>query len=55
MLAYTVGVASAGALHVEPMLQYFDGLVRGQRRASPAATRVLPPQRLPPRLPPQPR
>jgi len=25
MLSYTVGVAGNGALHVEPMLQYFDG------------------------------
>jgi len=27
MLAYTVSVASTGALRVEPMLQYFDGVV----------------------------
>lgn len=26
MLAYTIGVASDGALHVEPFNQYFDGL-----------------------------
>jgi hypothetical protein len=25
MLSYTVGVASNGTLHIEPMLQYFDG------------------------------
>lgn len=28
MLAYTVGVTSSGALHVEPLLQYLDGVPR---------------------------
>jgi hypothetical protein len=28
MLSYTVSVRSNGALHVEPMLQYFDGPVQ---------------------------
>ena len=30
MLSYTVGVTANGALHVEPMLQYFDGTVPSQ-------------------------
>jgi hypothetical protein len=45
MLSYTVGVATNGTLHVEPMLQYFDGLGRQpiQQFNDPA----LPPQPLP--------
>jgi hypothetical protein len=49
MLAYTVGVTGNGALHVEPMMQYFDGL-------TPAVEldkrNIVPAQPLP-RLPPQ--
>src|SRR5262245_48379995 len=49
MLAYTVGVTSNGALRVEPMMQYFDGL-------TPAVEldkrNIVPAQPLP-RLPPQ--
>src|SRR5262245_57209585 len=49
MLAYTVGVTGNGMLHVEPMMQYFDGL-------SPAVTidkQNIVPAQPPPRLPPQ--
>jgi hypothetical protein len=36
-LAYTIGVASNGTLHVEPFLQYFDGLgVRPIEQVLPA-------------------
>lgn len=48
MLAYTLGVTGKGMLHVEPMMQYFDGL-------TPLAidpqniVPEQPPQRLPPR------
>ena len=50
MLAYTVAVMGNGALHVEPMLQYFDG-------NTPAVSPQEPgPVRQPPLLPPpQPR
>ena len=52
-LAYTVGVASNGALHVEPFLQYFDGVgVRPIERLQPlepGGERVLPPEPLPQR------
>lgn len=40
-LAYTIGVASDGELHVEPFLQYFDGV--GVRPIE----QVLPPEPLP--------
>jgi hypothetical protein len=50
MLAYTVSVASAGALHIEPTMQYWDGqtpavLPREDRGQGP---RLMPPQTLPP-------
>ena len=45
MLSYTVGIASNGALHVEPMMQYFDGPVQTIQLNG---ERVLPPQELPP-------
>ena len=48
MLAYTVGVASYGALHVEPMLQHLDGDSRRARPREPGGESVLPQQRLPP-------
>jgi hypothetical protein len=50
MLAYTVGVAGNGALHVEPMLQYFDGVGPSVLPQEPGPGRQ--PQQL---LPPQPR
>lgn len=44
MLSYTVSVASNGTLHVEPMMQYFDGpVLRIQSNDAPA----VPPQQLP--------
>jgi hypothetical protein len=36
MLSYTVGVASDGTLHVEPMLQYFDGVAPAVPNDGPA-------------------
>ena len=47
MLSYTVRVASAGSLRVEPMVQHFDG-VSPQTIPGEDPLRVLPPQRLPP-------
>ncbi|HUQ53260.1 MAG TPA: hypothetical protein VM692_13625 [Gammaproteobacteria bacterium] len=35
MLSYTVGVAGNGALHVEPMMQYFDGPVQTIQQVEP--------------------
>ena len=49
MHAYTVSVASSGTLHVEPMLQYFDGL--GPR---PSRQELDPSSVLEPHLEPQP-
>ena len=45
MLAYTVAVMGNGALHVEPMLQYFDG-------NGPAVPQEAGPRRQPQLLPP---
>jgi hypothetical protein len=50
MHAYTVGVASTGALQVAPALQYFDGQSPQVIQTFDDPTLVLPPQ---PRLPPQ--
>jgi len=50
MHAYTVGVASTGALHVAPALQYFDGQWPQVIQTFDDPTFVLPPQ---PQLPPQ--
>jgi hypothetical protein len=55
MLSYTVSVASSGSLHVEPMMQYFDGPVlriQGNDEVVPPQVlrqQQLPPQELPPR------
>jgi hypothetical protein len=46
MLSYTVSVASNGTLHVEPMMQYFDGPVLRIQRNDEV---VPPPQEPPPR------
>lgn len=43
MLAYTVSIASTGTLHIEPILQYLDGVPRVPP-AEPGRERVLPPQ-----------
>lgn len=52
-LAYTVGVASNGALHVEPFLQYFDGVgvqpIERFQPLEPGDRRALPPEPLPQR------
>ena len=48
MLAYTVSVASSGALHVEPMLQHLDQMGPAVTPREPGGDPVLPPQRLPP-------
>jgi len=48
MLAYTVGVTGNGALRVEPLMQYFDGLAP----ATVPNDNIVPAQP-PPRLPPQ--
>ena len=57
MLSYTVAVASNGALHVDPMLQYFDGLTPWVTIDKQNIVPAQPPPRLPPQqtLPPQPR
>jgi hypothetical protein len=47
MLAYTVSVASSGALHVEPMLQHRDLIGPSVIPREPGGDPV-PPQRLPP-------
>jgi hypothetical protein len=52
MHAYTVGVASTGRLHVEPTLQYFDGLVPRIEQDSSVPEPLLEPR---PLGPPQPR
>src|SRR5262245_31981203 len=57
MLSYTVGVMSDGALHVEPMLQYFDGTGPAVLPQEPGSG-LQPQQRRPPQQllpPPQPR
>jgi hypothetical protein len=43
MLAYTVSIASTGTLHVEPILQYLDGVPR-VLPAEPGRELPLPPQ-----------
>jgi hypothetical protein len=43
MLAYTVSIASTGTLHVEPILQYLDGVPR-VLPAEPGRELRLPPQ-----------
>jgi hypothetical protein len=43
MLAYTVSIASAGTLHIEPILQYLDGVPRLPPR-EPGRELVLPPR-----------
>lgn len=43
MLAYTVGVTSTGALHIEPILQYLDGVPRVPPIAP--GRELLPPER----------
>jgi hypothetical protein len=48
-LAYSVGVANNGTLHVAPMLQYFDG--RWPQPIEPNSELVLP-QQMPQSLPP---
>jgi hypothetical protein len=50
-LAYTIGVASNGALHVQPFQQYFDGLTPRSIRQDfePTSEPVLPPETLPQR------
>jgi hypothetical protein len=48
MLAYTVSVASTGALHVEPMLQHLDQVSPAGTRREPGGDPVPRPQRLPP-------
>lgn len=51
MLAYTVSVAGSGALVVEPMMQYWDGVGpattprTGEPLAPPLLPQVLPPRR----------
>ena len=47
MLAYTVSVASSGALHVEPMLQHLDQVGPAVTPSEPGGD-PLRPQRLPP-------
>ncbi len=50
MLAYTVRVASSGALRIEPMLQHVDGLgPRVEQRFEPDGGEVVPQELLPPR------
>ena len=53
MHAYTVGVASTGTLHVEPTLQYFDGLAPRIIRQDLEPSSVPEPRLDPPPLPPQ--
>jgi len=53
MLAYTVSVASSGALHIEPMLQHLDGVFPSATPREPGGDPVPPPQRLPPQRFPQ--
>jgi hypothetical protein len=54
MQTYTIGVASDGTLHVEPMLQYFDGIAPSVDQRFDSGDRpVLPPQSLPPQPLPQ--
>jgi len=48
MLAYTVSVASSGALHVEPMLQHLDLIGPSVTPLEPGRDPVPPGQRLPP-------
>jgi len=49
MLAYTVRVASTGALRIEPMLQHVDSITpQPEQRFEPDGERVLPPQELQP-------
>ena len=50
-LAYTIGVASNGALHVQPFLQYFDGLTQRviEQDFEPSNEPAVPPQILPQR------
>jgi hypothetical protein len=57
MLAYTIGVASSGSLHVEPFLQYFDGLTPRiiDRDFDTPSQPALPPRLEPQLLEPQPR
>lgn len=43
MLAYTVSIASTGSLHIEPILQYLDGVPRVPP-PEPGRELVLPPQ-----------
>jgi hypothetical protein len=50
MLAYTVRVASTGALRIEPMLQHVDSITaQPEQRFDSDRERVLPPQELPQR------
>src|SRR5262245_10031143 len=46
MLAYTVAVVGNGALHVEPMMQYFDGPGGRAPIRNDEPVPVLPPQQL---------
>jgi hypothetical protein len=46
MLAYTVGVTRNGILHVEPMMQYFDGLSPAVTIDKQNVVPAQPPQRL---------
>jgi hypothetical protein len=47
MLAYTVRVASAGALRVEPMLEHVDGVPWPVTRGDDSPMPALPPRTLP--------
>ena len=54
LLGYTIGVAGNGALRVEPMMPYFDGLSPGVGIQNDNVVPAQPPPRLPPqRLPEQ--
>jgi hypothetical protein len=56
LLGYTIGVTAGGALRVEPMMPYFDGLSPGVTIQNDNIVPAQPPPRLPPQtLPPQPR
>jgi hypothetical protein len=54
LLGYTIGVTGNGALRVEPMMPYFDGLSPGVTIQNDNIVPAQPPPRLPPqRLPEQ--
>ena len=55
LLAYTVGVLGDGALRVEPMMPYFDGLSPSVTIQNDNIVPAQPPPRLPPQMLPPPR